>query len=150
MGAPPVPPAARTDAVLREFVARAVATGRASGHRAATAGYHHRNHVVPLTEPLAGLLGRAPGTLVLVRVPRPDAVPVVIRTWPSEPEILRAVRRVLPRVPECLAAGPGLARPTPLLGRGGGPRGGPRPTRRGAAGAPPGGRAPPRDPEPRR
>ncbi|OYP16270.1 phosphotransferase enzyme family protein [Streptomyces sp. FBKL.4005] len=109
MGAPPVPPAARTDAVLREFVARAVATGRASGHRAATAGYHHRNHVVPLTEPLAGLLGRAPGTLVLVRVPRPDAVPVVIRTWPSEPEILRAVRRVLPRVPECLAAGPGFA-----------------------------------------
>ncbi|GGS84774.1 aminoglycoside phosphotransferase family protein [Streptomyces cinerochromogenes] len=103
MGAPPVPRAARTDAVLREFVARAVREGRASS------GYHHRNHVVPLTGPPAALLGREPGTLVTVRVPRPDAVPVVIRTWPGEPEILRAVRGVLPRVPECLAAGPGFA-----------------------------------------
>ncbi|WP_063760081.1 aminoglycoside phosphotransferase family protein [Streptomyces sp. NRRL S-1022] len=103
MGAPPVPRAGRTDAVLREFVARAAVAGRAHG------GFHHRNHVVPLTEPLAGLLGREPGTLVTVRVPRPDAVPVVIRTWAGEPEILRAVRRVLPQVPECLAEGPGYA-----------------------------------------
>ncbi|MET8766607.1 aminoglycoside phosphotransferase family protein [Streptomyces sp. NPDC004658] len=103
MGAPPVPRAARTDAVVREFVARAVAAGGASG------GFHHHNHVVELTEPLAGLLGREPGTLVTVRVPRPDAVPVVIRTWPGEPDILRAVHRVLPRVPECLADGPGYA-----------------------------------------
>ncbi|MGA5039528.1 phosphotransferase [Streptomyces capoamus] len=103
MGAPPVPRAVRTDAVLREFVARAVAGGRASE------GHHHRDHVVPLTEPPAGLLGREPGTLVVVRVPRPDAVPVAIRTWAGEAEILRAVRRVLPQVPECLAEGPGYA-----------------------------------------
>ncbi|MEU0252169.1 aminoglycoside phosphotransferase family protein [Streptomyces sp. NPDC006184] len=111
MGAPPVPRAvagehagtARTDALVREFVARAVAAGRASG------GHRHRNHVVPLPAPLAGLLGREPGSPVTVRVPRPDAVPVVIRTWWSEPEILRAVRRALPNVPACLAAGPGYA-----------------------------------------
>ncbi|MEU2059509.1 aminoglycoside phosphotransferase family protein [Streptomyces sp. NPDC013455] len=88
---------------MRAFVARAVAAG------GAPAGFHHRNHVVALTEPVAGLLGRTPGTLVTVRVARPEAVPMVIRTWRSEPEILRAVRRVLPRVPECLAEGPGYA-----------------------------------------
>ncbi|MEU6666615.1 aminoglycoside phosphotransferase family protein [Streptomyces sp. NPDC046727] len=110
MGAPPVPRAAagghvgrvRTDAVVRDFVARAVAAGRAGG------GLTPRHRVVPLTEPLAGLLGRAPGTLVTVRVPRPDTVPMVIRTWRSEPEILRALRGLLP-VPECLAAGEGYA-----------------------------------------
>ncbi|MGW4561436.1 phosphotransferase [Streptomyces sp. NPDC004561] len=111
MGAPSVPRAAagghagrvRTDAVVQAFVARAAEAGEGS------AGFHHRNHVLPLTEPLATLLGRPPGTLVTVRLPRPDVVPVVIRTWPSEPEILRAVHRVLPQVPECLAAGDGYA-----------------------------------------
>ncbi|MFG2354227.1 phosphotransferase [Streptomyces sp. NPDC048521] len=110
MGAPSVPRAAagghagrvRTDAVVREFVARAVASGPERG------GFHHRNHVVPLTEPVAGLLGREPGTPVTVRVPRADAVPVVVRTWRSEPEILRALHGLLP-VPECLAEGEGYA-----------------------------------------
>ncbi|WP_225824645.1 phosphotransferase family protein [Streptomyces naphthomycinicus] len=110
MGAPPVPRAAaagpvgrvRTDAVVREFVARAVAADPPAGPPPP----HGR--VAALTEPLAGLLGRAPGTLVTVRVPRPGTVPLVIRTWRGEPEILRALRGLLP-VPECLAAGEGYA-----------------------------------------
>ncbi|SFY51752.1 phosphotransferase family protein [Streptomyces sp. F-1] len=108
MGAPPVPPTAaaeragstRTDAVCRAFAARAAAEG------VTREGPRHRDHVLPLTQPLAGLLGRAPGTLVTVRLPRPDAAPAV-RTWGGEAEILRAVHRVLPEAPECLAAGDG-------------------------------------------
>ncbi|MFF8994121.1 phosphotransferase family protein [Streptomyces sp. NPDC014983] len=90
----------RTDAACRAFAARAAATGETRE------GPRHRDHVLPLTEPLAGLLGRAPGTPVTVRLPRPDATPAV-RTWGGEAEILRAVHRVLPRAPECLAAGEG-------------------------------------------
>ncbi|ARP71470.1 phosphotransferase enzyme family protein [Streptomyces pluripotens] len=112
MGAPPVPrPTAgghvgrvRTDTVVREFVARAVAAGRTRG------GLRHRDRVLPLTEPLAGLLDREPGTLVTVRVSGMDmdTAPVAVRTWHSEPEVLRALRGVLP-VPECLVAGEGYA-----------------------------------------
>jgi aminoglycoside phosphotransferase (APT) family kinase protein len=110
VGAPPVPRAAagghagsvRTDALVQAFVARAVEAG---GGRE---GSCHRDHVVPLTEPVAALLGRAPGTLVTVRVPRADAVPAAVRTWRSEPEVLRALRGVLP-VPQCLAEGEGYA-----------------------------------------
>jgi aminoglycoside phosphotransferase (APT) family kinase protein len=39
---------------------------------------------------------------VTVRGRRPDALPVVIRTWQNEAEILDAVRGVLPHAPECL------------------------------------------------
>nr|WP_245235969.1 phosphotransferase [Streptomyces durhamensis] len=84
-------------------MARALAT------RPRGTGFHHDDHVLPLTEPLARLLGREPGTPVTVRVPRPDVPPVVIRTWAGEPEILRAVRAVLPNVPECLLEGDGFA-----------------------------------------
>ncbi|MFC9281332.1 aminoglycoside phosphotransferase family protein [Streptomyces collinus] len=112
MGAPPVPrgPAAggRVDgpwsyAVCRAFVAHAVETGEVSG------GFHNLNYVLPLTEPMARLLGREPGTTVTVRLPRPHVLPVVIRTWPNEAEILRAVKGVLPHVPECLVEGDGFA-----------------------------------------
>ncbi|MFF8727867.1 phosphotransferase [Streptomyces sp. NPDC015171] len=111
MGAPSVPRGttgaragrALPEAVCRAFVAEAVARGRADG------GFHHHNHVLPLTEPMAALLGRAPGTLVTVRLPRADALPVVIRTWRNEAAVLRAVGGVLPGVPECLAEGDGFA-----------------------------------------
>nr|WP_189950119.1 aminoglycoside phosphotransferase family protein [Streptomyces alanosinicus] len=91
------------DAVCRAFLAEAVARGRSNS------GFHNQNYVLALTEPLAGLLGRAPGTRVTVRLPRPAVLPVVIRTWPSEPEILRALGGVLPHVPECLVEGAGFA-----------------------------------------
>ncbi|WP_427920598.1 aminoglycoside phosphotransferase family protein [Streptomyces sp. cg40] len=66
-------------------------------------GHHNRNYVLPLTEAMARLCGGEPGTHVLVRVPRPEAVPVVIRTW-SEAQLLRSLRGVLPNVPQCLAS----------------------------------------------
>ncbi|MFJ9816881.1 phosphotransferase [Streptomyces sp. NPDC101151] len=90
-------------AVCQAFVARAAATGRE------ISGFHNRNYVVPLDEPMARLIGRRPGTVVTVRVPRKGAVPVVIRTWPNEAAVLRAVGGVLPNVPECLAEGAGFA-----------------------------------------
>nr|WP_260859842.1 aminoglycoside phosphotransferase family protein [Streptomyces cupreus] len=58
---------------------------------------------------MARRLGREPGTQVTVRMPRPGALPVVIRTWQDETEILGAVGRVLPHVPQCLAKGPDFA-----------------------------------------
>ncbi|MFJ6900151.1 phosphotransferase family protein [Streptomyces hokutonensis] len=79
-----------------EFVRLAQKTGTASG------GHHNHNYVLPLTEDMARLCGGEPGTNVLVRVPRPDTVPVVIRTWP-ETQLLRSLRGVLPHVPRCLA-----------------------------------------------
>ncbi|MFF4039871.1 phosphotransferase family protein [Streptomyces sp. NPDC001816] len=111
MGAPPVPrdmTGRRADRVLpravcQEFLARATATGRASG------GFHHQNYVLQLDEPMARLIGCQPGTVVTVRVRRAGALPVVIRTWQNEAAVLRAVRGVLPGVPECLAEGDGFA-----------------------------------------
>ncbi|MGW6025068.1 phosphotransferase [Streptomyces sp. NPDC055214] len=66
-------------------------------------GHHNRNHVLPLTASMAGLLGRNVGEPVIVRARRQDALPVVIRTWQDEAQILRAIKGVLPHVPECLA-----------------------------------------------
>ncbi|WP_234478600.1 aminoglycoside phosphotransferase family protein [Streptomyces sp. MBT65] len=78
-----------------------------SGH--AASGFHNKNYVLPLTDDLARLVGRPAGTSVTVRVPRLDALPVVIRTWQNEAEILRAIKDVLPHVPECLVEGDGFA-----------------------------------------
>ncbi|KUN07745.1 phosphotransferase enzyme family protein [Streptomyces yokosukanensis] len=111
MGAPPVPrdtaggraERALPDAVREAFLAEAARRGRTSG------GFHNENYVLALTEPLARLLGRTPGTLVTVRLPRAGVLPVVIRTWGREAEILRAVQGVLPDVPECLVEADGFA-----------------------------------------
>lgn len=86
---------------LRAFVRAAEATQESSGH-------HNRNYVLPLTEHVAPLVGRPPGTSVIVRIRRSDALPVVIRTWP-EAAILDAVRGALPHAPECLIKTPGYA-----------------------------------------
>ncbi|MER5434328.1 aminoglycoside phosphotransferase family protein [Streptomyces sp. NPDC002588] len=75
----------------------------------ASSGHHNRNYVVPLTEYIAPWAGRPAGTEVTVRVPRADALPVVIRTWHDEAAVLAAVRDVLPHAPECLLKGPGFA-----------------------------------------
>ncbi|MBL3668812.1 aminoglycoside phosphotransferase family protein [Streptomyces sp. M2CJ-2] len=58
---------------------------------------------------MAGPLGRDVGTPVTVRIRRAEALSVVIRTWRSEQEILDAVSRTLPHMPEVLARGHGFA-----------------------------------------
>ncbi|MBC2865687.1 phosphotransferase family protein [Streptomyces mexicanus] len=83
---------------VQEFVRLAAEQGVVSG------GHHHHNRVLPLTEPLARLLRREPGTPVTVRSRRADALPVVIRTWQDEARILDCVQGVLPGVPQCLVA----------------------------------------------
>ncbi len=108
MGAPPLPRPVRgvpttPDDRLRDFVEHATRCG------AVSSGHHNQNFVLELREAEARLLGREPGTSVTVRVRRAEALPVVIRTWENEDEILGAVKGVLPHVPQCLAKGPGFA-----------------------------------------
>ncbi|MFD7444583.1 phosphotransferase [Streptomyces sp. NPDC059909] len=86
-----------------EFVRHAVRHGRMSS------GHHHRNYRVRLTDAMAARVGREPGTQVVVRIPVPDALPVVVRTWRDESRILHAVRRSLVGIPEPLAARDGVA-----------------------------------------
>ncbi|MFI0983389.1 phosphotransferase [Streptomyces sp. NPDC021093] len=83
--------------VYDAFVAQAIRTGEM------TRGFHNRNFRVPLSEPMARLVDRSPGTSVTVRLRAPEALPVVVRTWQDEPQILDALRGVLPHVPQCLA-----------------------------------------------
>lgn len=97
----PVPPGAA--GIYRAFLARAGKMGQASN------GFHNQNYVLPLTPPMARLLNRDPGASVTVRIRRASALPVVIRTWRDEAEILRAVRAVLPEGPHCLFQGKGFA-----------------------------------------
>ncbi|WP_328933111.1 MULTISPECIES: aminoglycoside phosphotransferase family protein [unclassified Streptomyces] len=113
MGAPPVPRppyfdgerATRDlpDAVSTAFLQHATRQGRAIH------GYHNQNFVLRLTESMAERVGRAPGTAVTVRIRRREALPVVIRTWAKESEILGALGAVLPNTPECLFEGDGFA-----------------------------------------
>lgn len=81
----------------RQFVAYALLHGDMSG------GHHNQNYVHPLTASMAELVGRDAGEPVTLRLRRKDALPVVIRTWEDESAILRAIKGVLPHVPECLA-----------------------------------------------
>ncbi|GAA0657463.1 hypothetical protein GCM10009535_40640 [Streptomyces thermocarboxydovorans] len=108
MGAPPIPrpdvgERAATGADYRALVRHAIEQGVASN------GHHNRNYVVALPEREARLLGREPGTSVTVRLRRTEALPVVIRTWPDEAEILRSIKGVLPHAPECLVKGDSFA-----------------------------------------
>lgn len=108
MGAPPVPSRGFwercvADDAYDEFVGQAKQLGVMSG------GHHNRNYVLPLTEAMARRVGREPGTNVTVRIRRPEVLPVVIRTWEHEAEILAAIGGVLPHVPECLARRRGSA-----------------------------------------
>lgn len=106
MGAPPVPRRVwwerrAADAAYDAFVEQARLGGVMTG------GHHNRNYVLPLTEAMARRLHLEPGTNVTVRVRRPEALPVVIRTWDDEAEILDAIKGELPHVPVCLARGRG-------------------------------------------
>ncbi|MFF7331098.1 phosphotransferase [Streptomyces sp. NPDC008150] len=84
------------DDVCRTFAEQASRSG------AKSSGHHNQNYVLALTEQMARVVGREPGTSVTVRVRRAEVLPVVIRTWPNEAEILQAVRGALPHAPECL------------------------------------------------
>lgn len=108
MGAPSLPRPApgehpAPDPGYRAFVDLAAREGRS------ISGHHNQNYVVPVTPAMAKPLGRDVGTSVIVRVRRAEALPVVIRTWQDEEEILGAVEEVLPHVPRCLAKGDGFA-----------------------------------------
>ncbi|TLS43060.1 aminoglycoside phosphotransferase family protein [Streptomyces montanus] len=111
MGAPPVlppllgerPPGELPDAAFRAFVENAERWGQASN------GHHNQNYVLPLTEDAARLMGREAGRSVTVRIRRAEALPVVIRTWENEAEILGAVKGILPHAPQCLVEGDGFA-----------------------------------------
>lgn len=98
LSAPP-----RVAEIYKAFLARAGKLGQASN------GFHNQNYVLPLTPPMARLLNRDPGDSVTVRIRRASALPVVIRTWQDEAEILRAIRGVLPEGPQCLFQGQGFA-----------------------------------------
>jgi aminoglycoside phosphotransferase (APT) family kinase protein len=102
VGAPPLPRSFRgkraTPDALREFVDTARRGGASSGR----GNQNNRNCVLALTESVARLLGREAGTPVIVRIRRTGALPVGVRTWQDEAAVLRAVRGVLPHVPECL------------------------------------------------
>jgi aminoglycoside phosphotransferase (APT) family kinase protein len=85
-----------TPAAFEAFVRQARQLGDAIN------GHHNQNYVLPLTDDAARLLSREPGTSVTVRIRRAEALPVVIRTWQDEAEILNAIQGVLPHVPKCL------------------------------------------------
>ncbi|WP_053759696.1 phosphotransferase [Streptomyces cadmiisoli] len=73
-----------------------------------SSGHHNHNYVASATSGAATLLGCRAGTPVTVRVPREGALPVVIRTWFDEGQILDAIQR-MPHVPRRLFAGEGFA-----------------------------------------
>src|SRR5690606_10985162 len=102
-GGPNAPGTLLAEIRFAEFVEFATRRG------AVSSGHHNQNYVLPLTEPEARLLGREVGTSVTVRIRRAEALPVVIRTWDNEEEILGAVKGVLPHVPQCLVQGEGSA-----------------------------------------
>ncbi|MFC5217928.1 phosphotransferase [Streptomyces coerulescens] len=108
MGAPPLSRPVHGgrsthEAAIREFVGQAAELGLASS------GHHNRNYVLPVTGSVAWMTGLDVGTSVTVRMRRHDVLPVVIRTWSDEAQILEAIRGVLPHAPRCLVKGNGFA-----------------------------------------
>ncbi|MFE3587373.1 phosphotransferase [Streptomyces niveus] len=65
-------------------------------------GHHNENYLVAPPGKLAAALDLEPGTQVMLRRRHPDVLPVVLRTWPDESEILGALKGRLRNVPECL------------------------------------------------
>ncbi|MFJ2392590.1 phosphotransferase family protein [Streptomyces sp. NPDC087843] len=99
MPGPPGPPALEeaADTAYRDFVRYAKACGSFGR------GHHNLNYMVrPLTERDSRLVVCDDGAPVTVRERIPSALPVVIRTWRDEAEILNTICGVLPHVPRCL------------------------------------------------
>lgn len=99
MSGPPGPLALEeaSDTEYRDFVRYAKAFGSFGR------GHHNLNYMVrPLTEHDSRLVACEDGAPVTVRERIPSALPVVIRTWQDEAEILNTICGVLPHVPRCL------------------------------------------------
>ncbi|WP_405501298.1 aminoglycoside phosphotransferase family protein [Streptomyces niveus] len=65
-------------------------------------GHHNENYLVAPPERLAAPLRLEPGAQVMLRRRHPDVLPVVLRTWLDESEILGCLKGRLKNVPECL------------------------------------------------
>lgn len=101
MGRSPVPGPSASRSEPDDAFSSLVAYARAEGE--SSRGHHNLNHVVrPPAEIGSRLPALAGHDRVTVRRRIRDALPVVIRTWQDEAEILRAIRGVLPHVPQCL------------------------------------------------
>ncbi|MET7363608.1 aminoglycoside phosphotransferase family protein [Streptomyces sp. NPDC005562] len=86
-----------------ELVRRLGASLRSNAGGRLITGHHNTNHIVPLTWPLALLLGKPPfGAHAKFRTPIP-APEVCPRAWPREADVLAVVSRHLSEVPRCLA-----------------------------------------------
>ncbi|MFF4526395.1 phosphotransferase [Streptomyces bluensis] len=101
MGAPPKPGTRGLAHAADEAFDTLVSYARTQGEF--SQGHHHRTYVVAPPEGVdLWLTALAGHDRVTVREQIRTALPVVIRTWPDEAEILAAVCRVLPHVPRCL------------------------------------------------
>lgn len=101
MGRSPVPGPSAPRTELDDAFSSLVAYARTEGE--SSQGHHNLNYVVRPSEELSlGLPPLAGHDRVTVRRRMRHALPVVIRTWQDEAEILRSIRGELPHVPQCL------------------------------------------------
>lgn len=86
------------DDAFDRFLASATALGKFGR------GHHNLNYMVrPLTDGDSRLVAAERGARVTVRKRIPSALPVVIRTWQDEADLLNRIWGVLHNVPRCLA-----------------------------------------------
>ncbi|WP_406130498.1 phosphotransferase [Streptomyces canus] len=97
MGGPSGPAAAFAGRAAREALGELVSHARSAGRL--TRGHHNLNYIVPPPPWLDQLTDLK---FIMVRERQRSALPVVIRTWQDEAEILEAIGGVLPHVPRCL------------------------------------------------
>lgn len=97
MGGPSGPAAAFAGRAAREALGELVSHARSAGRL--TRGHHNLNYIVPPPPWLDQLTDHK---FIMVRERQRSALPVVIRTWQDEAEILEAIGCVLPHVPRCL------------------------------------------------
>ncbi|MFI0538764.1 phosphotransferase [Streptomyces sp. WSLK1-3] len=97
MGVPSGPATAFAGRAARDALGELVSHAKSVGRL--TCGHHNLNYIVP---PPPWLDPQANLKFVMVRERQRSALPVVIRTWQDEAEILKAISGALPHVPQCL------------------------------------------------
>ena len=97
MGGPSGPATALAGRAAREALGELISYARTAGRL--TRGHHNLNYIVPLPPWLDTSVD---SPLVMVRERQRSALPVVIRTWLDEAELLRSISGVLAHVPRCL------------------------------------------------